>query len=307
MDIRTVRERLGEPAEQTKQAGVPGHVHATLDRRLHDLLDHDPGTRDGSDPEDLHQMRVAVRRMRSVLGENKASLDPEWTDELRAELGSLGRALGPVRDLDVLIERFRAHIAELPEPDRRPARALVTRLSRRRGSARRRMLAALDAPSYPALLARLVDTVNTGVPVRQEKKTKPAKAVTAKDVLIRPHRKLRRAVDALGPESADEDLHALRIKVKKLRYGTEMIRATAGKPAKRAVRAAAELQDILGEHQDACVAEEEIRAFLPNADPAAAFAVGRIAEREEAGRRAARDAWHPAWLKLDEATRVLLR
>lgn len=305
MDLQAVHEQLGEPVKRTKNADVPEFVRATIDKRLRGLLAHDPGTREGSDPEELHQMRVSVRRMRSVLAENRAKLDAEWVDRLRSELGSLGRALGPVRDLDVLIERFTEHIAELPEQDQRPARALVTRLRRRRGNARRKMLSTLEAPSYADLLAQLVSAVNDGVPAAAKKKTgKPAKPA---DVLGKPLRKARKAVEELDDEPEDEQLHALRIKVKKLRYGTEMIAPRVGKPGKRAVRAAAELQDILGEHQDACVAQEEIRAFLERAEPDAAFAVGRIAEREDANRRASRDSWHPAWLRLERASNALLR
>ncbi len=80
------------------------------------LVAHDPGTRLGTDSEDLHQMRVATRRARAFLRAARSLVDREWGDELRAELGWLGTSLGPARDLDVLIERLEGETA----PRRRP-------------------------------------------------------------------------------------------------------------------------------------------------------------------------------------------
>lgn len=71
--------------------------------------------------------------------------------------------------------------------------------------------------------------------------------------IVKPFRKLRKAVAAAGPDPADEVLHELRIRGKKLRYAAEL---AGGKPVRRLVKATKRLQDVLGEHQDACVAEQ---------------------------------------------------
>src|SRR5260221_1349652 len=71
------------------------------------LLEHDPGTRLGSDPEDLHQLRVSNRRLRAFLRAGRPLLRPEPADALRSELGWLGSALGPARGLGVLIQPLR--------------------------------------------------------------------------------------------------------------------------------------------------------------------------------------------------------
>src|SRR4029077_1143360 len=92
------------------------HVRASLYQRLRALLAHEAGTRTGEDIEDLHQMRVAVRRMRATLKAARPLLDAAWADGLRAELGWRGGALGPVRDLDVLLLRLHEEIASLPAP-----------------------------------------------------------------------------------------------------------------------------------------------------------------------------------------------
>jgi inorganic triphosphatase YgiF len=77
------------------------------------LLTHDPGTRRGDDPEDLHQLRVATRRLRAFLRTARPLLEPEWAEPLREELGWLGGHLGPARDLDVMLIRFRDEVAAL--------------------------------------------------------------------------------------------------------------------------------------------------------------------------------------------------
>ena len=96
-----------EPATPPEWAPPLEHVRAMLARQVAELLAHDPGTRLGGDPEELHQARVATRRLRAVLRAAEPLLDPDWTQALRTELSWLAEALGPVRDLDVLLERLR--------------------------------------------------------------------------------------------------------------------------------------------------------------------------------------------------------
>ncbi|HXH98445.1 MAG TPA: CHAD domain-containing protein, partial [Gaiellaceae bacterium] len=100
------------------------------------LLVHDPGTRLGDDPENLHQHRVAARRTRAFLRATRAHLDPVWRRTLAASLGELGEATGPVRDFDVLLEHVREELGDLEESDRAGGGMLVTTLERERENAR---------------------------------------------------------------------------------------------------------------------------------------------------------------------------
>src|SRR5262245_64665125 len=84
-----------------------------LGAQVRRLLLHGPGVRLGEDPEELHQMRVATRRVRAFLRAGRPLLDQSWSELLRDELAWLGRALGPARDLDVLIERVAGDAAAL--------------------------------------------------------------------------------------------------------------------------------------------------------------------------------------------------
>lgn len=265
-----------EPAEDASAAAV---LRARLREQGERVLAHDPGTRLGTDAEELHQMRVAARRLRAFLRAGRGLLDPEWSEPLRAELGWLGGALGPVRDLDVLIEHLSGEVESLGD-DEPAGRKLLARLARERRTARRAMRVALDSPRYFALLDALDGPLAT-----------IAEEPSLEEIHAGEHRRLRKAVRALGPDSPDDELHAARIKVKRARYAAEL----SGRGAY--VKAAKVLQDVLGEHQDAVVAGERLRSLAARL-PDAAVAAGRLLERERERAAQGRNEWEAAWRRL---------
>jgi CHAD domain-containing protein len=263
-----------------------------LARQYERLLAHDPGTRLGTDPEDLHQMRVATRRARAFLRAARTIVDHDWAEGLRAELGWLGSALGPARDADVLVEHIRSEVAAL-EADGESARGLVEALEGERTDARGAAVAALSDERYFALLDALEESA--------EPSTAGAATATLAELWWEEFRRARRSVSRLGPESSDAELHAGRIRVKRARYAAELAAHELGKPGEQFVAAAKQLQDILGEHQDALVAEEWIRSWVAsNGDPAFAQLV---VERERTRRKTARAEWPAAWQKLERRGR----
>ena len=295
--------RLSEPVTVDPSATPVDHVRASLDQRLRALLAHEPGTRTGEDIEDLHQMRVAVRRMRATLKAARPLLDAAWSDELRAELGWLGGALGPVRDLDVLLLRLHREIASLPADEQNAGGALLDALERERTTARAAMLEALTAPRYFGLLERLAETVSAPLPTPAPGDA-PRPALV--DLVRAEARKLRRAVEKAGDDPPDEVLHALRIRGKRVRYTGELVapslRGTpAGKQVKRLLSATTALQEVLGDHQDACVAEQRIRGLLAGLDvtPDTVFVAGRLVERETHRAAEKRREWRGAWVLVD--------
>ncbi len=111
-------------------------VGYALARSVIRLIDEDPKIRASSDADPVHDARVATRRLRSDLKTLEPYLSP--VEGLRTELGWLGGLLGEVRDLDVLIERMRARIAGLPEPDQAAGGRDPREARRRSSSAARR-------------------------------------------------------------------------------------------------------------------------------------------------------------------------
>jgi CHAD domain-containing protein len=263
-------------------------LRALLRTQLGAILRHDPGTRLGTDPESLHDMRVGVRRARALLRAGRSLIGND-TQMLRAELKWLGGVLGAVRDLDVLIDRLRAETAELDDVDRQAAGQALRTLERRRKRERKTMLDTLDGDRY----LRLLDRFETEIEALE-----PTRATASLGSLARRElKKLRRDVEALPEDPPDEQLHALRKRGKRARYAAEL----AGK--KRIVTAAKGLQDVLGDHQDAVVAEQRLRELALDAPPATALAAGRLVERERGRKHAARASWPRAWRKLRRAAK----
>jgi CHAD domain-containing protein len=272
--------------------GAPGkrspaidHVRAYLGEQLSEIERNDPIVRVDRDVEALHDLRVAVRRSRAVLRAARDLFEPEWLDGLRGELKWLGGELGPARDLDVLLEHLRAE----REAVGIEAAPVVKRIERERRSARKRVATALDGERYVALLDELHVAVDHP-PVR-------AVDVRLDRVARREFRKLERFMAALGESPSDTALHRARIRAKRARYAGELAAPVAGEPADRFVEAAKLFQDVVGEHQDAIVAEMRIRAYAESAD--AAFGAGRLVERQRARRTRVRAAMPKAWKRLE--------
>ena len=281
-----------EPAEVPSDATPAEVLKVALRNQYSRLLTHDPGTRLGTDPEDLHQMRVATRRARAFLRAARPLLDPAWAEELRAELGWLGSVLGPARDLDVLLDHVRGEVQALGD-EGAPLRGLVESLEHEHADAYRAVLAALSLPRYFALLDRLED---------EEPVLAPAAKETLTDLWWDEFRRTRRRFARLGARSGDDELHAARIRVKRARYSAELSLHALGKPGERFVDAAKQLQDVLGEHQDACVAEERIAAWAEG-EPDRAVAATPLVERQRKRRKKARLEWPEAWEELHRRAR----
>jgi CHAD domain-containing protein len=249
-----------------------------------ELTEREPGTRSGADPEDLHKFRVATRRIRSLLRSTRKWLsDPDEGERLRAELKWLGSLLGEVRDRDVLIAYL---VGELDSLEGAPLGAVLELLDDERENARRELLVGLDSPRCKALLAALGSP-----PALRQGESLPGAAKAD-------YKRLRKTMTALGEEPADEELHAARIRVKRVRYSAE-----AAGMGDRFTERAKELQDVLGEHQDSVVAEAQIRELLERVRGSGrtAFAAGRLVERQQQRRRTARRAWPAAWKRLQKA------
>lgn len=302
---------LPEPFEAGPGDPAAQHVRALLDKRLRAMLHHEPGVRDGSDIEELHQMRVSVRRMRAALKAARPLLDQAWSDDLRTELGRLGRALGPVRDLDVMIERLRGEVSALPPAEQAAGERLVAVLADDRVAARAQMLDELDSDRHAALRRRLGDIVATPLP-------EPSAGVARPELvdLVRAElRKITKAVRRAGEDPPDMTLHDLRIRTKRLRYTGELVdpamrdesgrRTKDSKRVRTMLKAAEQLQEVLGDHQDACVAEHRIRRLLDELgdapDAHEVFVGGRLVERERARAELLRTQWWDAWEHLADS------
>ena len=209
----------------------------------------------GEDPEFLHQMRVALRRLRSALGVFSPPVPESETEPLAREMKWLASCLGPARDWDVFTTEtlppiegeFGAH-GELQAFSARCADL------RRRANAKARR--AVRSLRYQRLILRLAAWIAAEAwrPAPQggagDVLQKPVTELAAA-VLERRYQQARRRGRRLAERSPAE-LHRLRIAIKKFRYATDFFATLyEGRAARDTLKRLGELQDILGAMNDA--------------------------------------------------------
>jgi triphosphatase len=236
------------------------------------MLAHEPGVRLGEDPEELHDMRVATRRLRAALKLYSEVL-PKRAERYERDLRWVAGALGEVRDLDV-------HLQGLSQESSRNGEVLeqvVSLLGERRVEARRRMLKALDSNRYERLIASFSGTLRRG---RSPIPSAPILEV-APELLKDRYKKVRKVANKLREDSPPEHFHDLRKKGKRLRYAMEPLQEIYGKPAKKMVKLLKKTQDDLGDHQDLIVAAGLMEELGVAGDlaPQGAFSMGSMSER----------------------------
>lgn len=209
------------------------------------------------DPEYIHQMRVAVRRLRAALRLFGPLLPEGFAAQLLPALQDLMTMLGAARDYDVLL----AEIAEpvlhaLPDEPR--LAALVGVITERRFAIRRDALQRLAAPHYGEVVLQTLATlhglgvkVGAGETAPEEAESTPPTLLDFAEAQLRRLRKKTLALAAQASVDAPETLHALRIGIKRLRYALEFFASLAArKPMQRLIDHLADLQDALGQIND---------------------------------------------------------
>ncbi|MFF7500823.1 CHAD domain-containing protein [Streptomyces lavendulae] len=272
-------------AEEPPEGTAGAHLLAYLREQRDALIALDPAVRLDL-PDSVHQMRVATRRLRSALATHRRIIDRATTDPLREELRHLAAELGADRDREVLLERLRTRLGELPRTLLHgPVRSrLRTWNAARRSATRRRAVAVLDSPRHLALLDAL-DALLADPPLRAPA-SRPAGRVLPKAVLRDWDRLAHRVGAALDLEPGEERdlaLHEARKAAKRARYAAEAAAPALGKPARRLARAAKNVQTLLGEHRDGVVTREALHRLALQAAGAgeSSFTWGVLYGREE--------------------------
>ena len=267
------------------------HLRYMLTRQLEALLMHDPGMRVGGEIEDLHRMRVATRRMRSILRVARPIVDPLWAEPLRRRLDWLGRRLGDARDLDVQIHYFRSQLDNIPERDRRALEDFIGYLERKRAKAQRRLVHELRRPRYVTLIERLTLAVRTPHCVPHK--------TTLQDLAGQAFRRLCTSVKHMAEAAPNTEWHGIRIRAKRARYAAELSELKMGQPATQFIERLKIIQDHLGDIQDAEVAETLLRRYtLKGLSGHSQFIAGQMVERQHQRQRDAKKAFVSEWKAL---------
>lgn len=267
-------------------------VRATLSGGLDRLLDSDWRLRVAlpeASPEDIHEARVATRRLRSDLKTFRIPLDPIWVRHVRTDLKWLGSALGEVRDIDVL-----ATMDHLPGE-------ITQELARQRAEAAHHLRTVLDSERYLRLLDHLHAAVSTPPFVAHA----DDRASEVLPVLVGARwRKLRRYVRKAGKRPSNRQLHRIRIKAKQVRYAAEAAAPVIGKPARQTASAAENLQTVLGRHHDAVAAEAWLQDQSSRLPSSASFVAGRLSAEQDRIERKLRRHWRRSWKDLARPKRL---
>ena len=229
------------------------------------MLSREPGTLRGENIEELHDMRVAIRRMRTAFDIFGQSYQPKIMKHYLKGLRGIGRALGQVRDMDVILEKALVYQADLQEPQRLDLEPLISAWKRLVEKKRRKLVQHLQSEGYEDfkrsfnsfLQAPQDDLDNVGMINEVTNRVRDAVPV-----LVYSRYAAVRAYEAVIPTANASQLHALRIEFKKFRYTLEYFREVLGDTAGKAINEIKRYQDHLGELHDADVACQLVRDFL---------------------------------------------
>ena len=260
-----------------RESTITDVAYAILRRQLTELIRRESGTRLGDDEEELHDMRVAARRMRAALSLFATFLSPAF-ELMREELRWVAAALGEVRDLDVQLGEISGWMARVDEEDRDALGGLLDELRRRRAISRERLLTVLNSERYERFIADFVALLEKD----EDAMTSGLVLSIAPDLVLRRQSKFRKKADRIKPDSANEAFHAVRIDAKRLRYALEFFSPLYGESVADYIRQVVFVQDLIGKHQDAIVAIDHLRDLAAEATTLPGptiFAMGRVAEQ----------------------------
>ena len=261
---RALGDRLTADAGPDPEDPVLSYVREQRDA----IQAYDPGVRRG-DPEAVHKMRVATRRLRSTLKTFKRALPAEYVESLKPELKWLAGQLGEVRDGQVLEHKL-LDAVEQEGPDFAAVAARVREhLDAKIENGRAALAEDLNSERYLTLLDAIEELANTP-PARGPNPVKrTAKVLGKADDLL----------DQATAGGEDEPLHEARKAYKQARYAVETVAAAGGTPAKTLIKKLTDLQDVLGAHQDSVVAREILHELSRGAEDG--FPYGILHARQE--------------------------
>jgi CHAD domain-containing protein len=233
----------------------------------------------------VHQARVSVRRLRSVLRTYSGLFDAEWADPMLVELSWYAGVLGEIRDLDVLRSGIMKSLWMVEDE---PVRSeVVSRLDRRIEEAQERGALERTTKRY-ALLVDEIATIGSSVAFDTRAKG-PALEVLSKQ-LKGAWRDVRKATGKARADSNNENLHGVRIELKRLQCACEVLGLVAGKPAVKVASAAEATQTKLGVVHDQAVAGAWLRS-LSVAEPNWREPLREIRSFHKEERRKAKRGW----------------
>jgi inorganic triphosphatase YgiF len=259
-----------QPLHLAGAEGAADGIRRVLRRFFERLLAREAGVRSGEEREDVHQMRVATRRLRASLAVAEGMFDPALVRSFRRSLRELAAHLGAVRDDDVFLDALLAYSETLDIAERAVLDPLLAAVRADRTAARGRLhhyLASGRHRRFEREFAAFLVTPGAGL-ASTPASGPPRVRDLAGGVLWRRFEELR-AFEAVLPGAPDATLHEARIAGKRLRYTLELFAEALGPQADDALATLGALQETLGALQDGAAAHEHVRRLGLSDDPGA--------------------------------------
>jgi CHAD domain-containing protein len=288
--VEPTPRRLGAPELPDGLSVEEAFAHAV--GHLTDVILHyAPSAADDRDgPEPVHQMRVAVRRLRSAIKVFRRAIDGPAVDTVAAGLKALAEKLGPTRDWDVFVTETLAAVVDAFPAEKRLQRLQATAERRRRAN-HDALRAFLDTAEFRSLGIELACLA--GAHDSQAAEQAAPLDVYAAHALNRPLKKLQQ-VDTGIAKLEPHELHGIRLRAKQLRYAAEIFATLyPGKSAGRFLRRLSTLQNRLGTLNDAAVAAGLLAELGGSGGQAFAtgLVLGFVGARSERARKRIDRAW----------------
>ncbi len=245
-----------------------------LHQQLVNILLNEHSVRRGEDPKSVRNMRVATRRARAALRLFGDTFHPNVLKPYQKGIKKLGRALGVVRDIDVSLANLRHFRRTQAKEQHKQLKSLRSNLENQRVQAHAHLLTLLDSKQYAAFIADFdaFCTKTTADDVSASKKDEECLPTqvrhTVPSIILRSFEAVRAYEVALtqDPLPPIETFHALRIQGKYLRYGLEFTQHLLGEHGAILITQLKQIQDHLGELNDADVEQELLRHWIDQVD-----------------------------------------
>jgi CHAD domain-containing protein len=240
---------------------VGAAVAARIQLRFAAMRSAETGVRRDDDPEHLHAMRVAIRRLRSLVRAFGALWPKPVGRRLLRDLGETGRRLGAVRDLDVMLLALPADLEALPAGLKRAGERAGEWIRGQRDRTQAELRQWLCSPERLALAADIEHDLETIDGAGEFART--PMSIAARAPLERAVAKLKKLVAAIPPELPIEPAHRLRLTAKRLRYLADEVADVPGfGEYRKSLRAVVRVQQAFGELCDDEVAADRLLGWL---------------------------------------------
>lgn len=229
------------------------------------MLSHEEGTLKGENSEELHDMRVATRRMRSAFEVFGEAFDPKIMNQYLKGLRRVGRALGQVRDMDVILANGLHYQEKMAESRRTSLQPLINHWTVDVADKRKKLTKLLEGEKYQHFKSEFNRFVQSPVEIKETDNPGIETTSCLRDivpVMVYNRYARVRAYDSILPTATFTQLHALRIEFKKFRYTLEYFKEILGSSTSSLVNEIKQYQDHLGELHDADVACQLVSNFL---------------------------------------------